>query len=502
LILLASMVLGPASAASQGSNVAAAFRAAHEAQVLSELAGFLAIPNVASDAANIAKNASALGAMLAFRGFPATQLVAKGAPPAITARWTVPGATRTLVLYAHYDGQPADPAKWKVTQPWRPLYFTRAVERGGRRAQFPVAGQRADSEARIYARGASDDKGGVMAILTALDALRVAGKTPTSNVILFFEGEEEAGSPHLPEVLHSDSAGLKADAWVFVDGPVHQSGAKEVLFGVRGDMHIDVTTYGANRPLHSGHYGNWAPNPAEQLARLLTTMKDSTGRVTIAGWYDDVTPLGQAERAANADLAAYDTMVARELGIGRPYAVAPSLAEAIELPSLNINGIASADVGAQARNVIPTTATVALDVRLVLGNDHDRMFQKLVEHVRRQGYLVLDRAPTDSERLAHPLIATVVQRAGSYDASRTPMDLPLAQSVVQALRATTPGPVMQLPTSGGSLPLIYLTDILHVPTLMVPIANYDNNQHAEDENLRIGNFWSGVESIVAILSMH
>src|SRR5262249_49250956 len=160
-------------------------------------------------------------------------------------------------------------------------------------------GFHADSESRLYARGASDDKGGVMAILTAVDVLKSNHKAPTSNIIFFFEGEEEAGSPHLPDVLRADSTGLKSDGWVFVDGPVHQSGAKEVIFAVRGDMHVDITTYGANRPLHSGHYGNWAPNPAEGLARLLTSMKDSAGRVTIAGWYVVVKPMGATEKAAN-----------------------------------------------------------------------------------------------------------------------------------------------------------------------------------------------------------
>jgi acetylornithine deacetylase/succinyl-diaminopimelate desuccinylase-like protein len=485
----------------QGQGAAAAYRAAHESEILAEFAAFLAVPNVAADSVNIRRSAALLQTMMERRGLNPRLLESPGAPPAVVGEWKVPGATRTLVIYAHYDGQPTVPAKWTSGHPWTPELRSAALERGGIARAWPARGEHADSEARIYARSASDDKGGVMAILTAVDALKAAGKAPTSNITFFFEGEEEAGSPHLQEVLRANAATLKADAWVFVDGPVHQSGAKQVMFGVRGDMHATVTVYGPNRPLHSGHYGNWAPNPAERLARLLTSMKNDSGRVLINGWYDDVEPLGAAERSSIAALAAYDSVVARELGIARPDGSGKSLAELIALPSLNVNGIASAEVGADARNVIPTTATVVLDLRLVRGNDHDRQFQKLVDHVRGQGYLVLNRPPTAQERATAPLIAMVTQGPGSYNASRTPMDLPLARSLIEAIGATTPRPVVLLPTSGGSLPLIYITDILHAPTLMVPIANYDNNQHAEDENLRLGNFWSGIETIVAILGM-
>src|SRR2546422_5436186 len=251
-----------------------------------------------------------------------------------------------------------------------------------------------------------------MAILTAFDALRAQGIAPSLNLKFIFEGEEEAGSPHLGEIIDLHKDLLNAVAWIICDGPVHQFGRKEVVFGVRGDQNVDVTVYGAKRPLHSGHYGSWAPNPAMLLARLLASMKDDTGRVTIAGWYDGVEPLGDAERHAIAEAPAYDDELRSQLGLARTEGNGKTLLELINEPSLNINGIGSGDVGALARNVIPNTATTVLDLRLVKGNDHRRQVQRLIDHIGKQGFYVIDHDPTDAERQQHALIAKVTARSG------------------------------------------------------------------------------------------
>jgi acetylornithine deacetylase/succinyl-diaminopimelate desuccinylase-like protein len=356
-------------------------------------------------------------------------------------------------------------------------------------------------EWRIYARSASDDKAGVMAILNAFSALQDKGIALTSNVKFFFEGEEEAGSPHLGEIIELNKDLLEADAWIIGDGPVHQSGRKQVVFGARGDTNVDVTIYAAKRPLHSGHYGNWSPNPALMLARLLASMKDDDGRVTIEGWYSDVEPLGEAERRAIAEAPQYDEELKQQLGIKRTENSGKTLMELINQPSLNINGFASGDVGALARNVIPTTATAVLDLRLVKGNDHRRQTQRLMDHIRKQGYHVTDREPTDAERAQYPLLARVNARAGGYNAERTKMDLPISKAVIDAVQSTSPEKIVLLPTSGGSLPLAVITERLRTVTISVPIANYDNNQHAENENIRLQNFWDGLEIWAAIMTM-
>jgi acetylornithine deacetylase/succinyl-diaminopimelate desuccinylase-like protein len=480
------------------------YRRANEHQLLREYFDFLSLPNVASDVQNIRRNATRIMEMMKLRGLEPRLLEADSptTPPAVYAEWKTPGAQRTLLFYAHYDGQPTDPKQWTSTLPWDPVFRTAAIEAGGQiLLDGPEAGAAINPEWRIYARSASDDKAGVMAILTAFSALRAKGVALNANIKLFFEGEEEAGSPHLAEIIRRHKDLLAADAWIICDGPVHQSGRKQVVFGARGDTNVDVTVYAAKRPLHSGHYGNWSPNPAMMLARLLASMKDDAGRVTIDGWYSDVEPLGEAELRAIADAPKYDEELKKQLGLKRVEGGGKSLMELINVPSLNINGFGSGDVGALARNVIPTTATAVLDLRLVKGNDQSRQTQRLIDHIKKQGYHVIDREPTDAERMQHPLIARVNVRPGGYNAERTRMDLPISIAVVEAVQSTTGDKIVLLPTFGGSLPLSIITENLRTVTISVPIANYDNNQHAENENIRLQNLWDGIETFAALMTI-
>ena len=501
--LFVSLLLLCQSAFAQATSPAREYRRANEHRILREFVGLLSVPNVASDSEGIRRNAALLVEMMKARGLKPRLLEAstRGAPPAVYGEWAAAGATSTIVFYAHYDGQPTDARKWTGTQPWEPALRTAPFEKGGTLLSMPAEGRPIDPEWRLYARSSSDDKAGVLSILTAFDALRAKNVRPTVNLKFFFEGEEEAGSPHLPEILSKHKELLSSDAWVICDGPVHQSGRKQVVFGVRGDTNVAVTVYGPKRPLHSGHYGNWAPNPAMLLARLLASMKDERGRVTIKGWYDDVEPLGPAERRALAEAPAYDGQLMKELGINRPEGAGRPLVELINEPSLNVNGLSSAETGALARNVIPTTAVAALDLRLVLGNDHRRQVERLVAHIRAEGFYVTGRDPTDEERLAHPLVARVRVSPGGYNAERTRMDLPVARAVVAAVQSTSDEKIVLTPTLGGSLPLSLIRETLGAPTLTVPVANYDNNQHAENENLRLQNLWDGIETYAALMTM-
>jgi acetylornithine deacetylase/succinyl-diaminopimelate desuccinylase-like protein len=506
-----TLLAGPSALAILAVSITLAFaqspvrdyRRTHERQILSEFTQLLAIPNVASDRQNIRRNAEFILGMMQRRGLNPRLLetATKESPPAVYGEWKVPGAMHSIVLYAHYDGQPTDPKQWTGTLPWQPVWRSAPLESGGRIVSLANDGQPIDSEWRLYGRSSSDDKAGLTAILTAFDALRAQGITPELNIKFIFEGEEEAGSPHLGELISLNQDLLAADAWIICDGPVHQSGRKQVVFGVRGDVNVDVTVYGAKRPLHSGHYGNWAPNPAMLLARLLASMKGDGGRVLIAGWYDGVEALGEAEQRAIAEAPAYDDELRSQLGFARAEGAGQSLLELISQPSLNINGMSSGDVGALARNVIPTTATAVLDLRLVKGNDHRRQVQRLVDHIRKQGFYVIDRDPNEDERKQHPLIAKVTTRSGGYNAERTRMDLPISVALTTAVQSTSAQPIVRLPTAGGSLPLSIITDRLRTVTMTVPIANYDNNQHAENENIRLQNLWDGIETMAAVMTM-
>jgi acetylornithine deacetylase/succinyl-diaminopimelate desuccinylase-like protein len=438
--------------------------------------------------------------MMARRGLSPRLLESEDgkAPPLIYGEWLVPGARRTLIIYAHYDGQPVTPEQWKVTRPFEPALLSERHDKGGERMSFFITEQKVEPEWRIYARSASDDKAGVMAILAAVDALKAEKKRPGFNLKIVFEGEEEAGSPNLSALLRRHKSTLASDGWIIVDGPAHQSGKKQLSLGVRGDVNAELTVYGPVRPLHSGHYGNWAPNPAMMLAELLASMKDETGRVTIAGFYDDVVPLGEAERQAIAAVPAPDEQLKKELGLGWTEGGEAKLTELIMQPSLNINGIRSADVGDKARNVIPTTATAALDLRLVLGNTPDRQIEKLAAHIRAQGYHVLDRDPTMEERLRFPRIAKLTREPG-YPAERTSLDDPMAKSLASLLRKR--GDFIILPSLGGSLPLYLIRQELGAPSVSLNLWNHDNNQHAEDENLRLANLWGAIAAIADVMTM-
>ena len=337
-----------------------------------------------------------------------------------------------------------------------------------------------------------------MTILNAYDALVKTGQKPTANLKFFFEGEEEVGSTHLGDILQKHRNKLAGDVWIIADGPRHSSGRKQITFGVRGDVNMHLTVYGPKRPLHSGNYGNWAPNLAQRLVSLLASLKDDDGRVLINGYYDDVTPLTTREKQALAAVPNVEPTLKGELGIARPDGRGTPFMELLMQPTLNINGIQSANVGPLAGNVIPTKAEAVLDLRLVRGTDVKRQVDRVIEHIRGRGYHVLDRDPTDAERQQHDRLIKITTGDG-YNAQRTPMDLPIAQSVVAAVQSTTSEPVVLLPSSGGSLPLYVFEQVLKANVITVPVVNYDNNQHAENENVRVDYLWEGIEAMAAIM---
>ena len=482
----------------QASTAARDWRETHEGPILREFMDLLAMPNIARDEANIHKNAEAIVKLLEKRGVKTRMLEVPSAPPVVFGEIVTPGATRTLVFYAHYDGQPLDPKEW-ASSPWQPVLRDGPLNRDSHVVVLPANGP-INPEWRLYARSASDDKAPVIAILTALDALQAARIPLGSNIKLVFEGEEEAGSPHLASIIEKYKGLLGSDVWLICDGPVHQSRRQQIVFGARGIATVDITLYGPNHELHSGHYGNWAPNPAMQLAHLLASMKDDDGRVLIDHFYDGVEPLTEIERRAVAEAPDVDQDLMRELWLGHTEGGGKKLVDLLNLPSLNIRGMSSARTGSGASNVIPSTATATIDMRLVQGIDHNAAEQRVIEHIRRQGYFVVDTEPDAQTRMSHPKVARVQVESGGYNASRTSMDLPISQLVLKTADSAR-GPVVKLPTMGGSVPLYMIDEILHVPTITVPIANHDNNQHSFNENIRIQNLWDGIELMAALLAM-
>ena len=478
------------------------YRQANEDRIMRELREFLAIPNVASDTASIQKNAERLKEMLEARGIEAHVLSFNGRNPVVFGKLDTLGATRTVIFYAHYDGQPVDPATWTDKAPFTPVLRDNSIEAGGNKIPFPDANKTPNAyhdQWRIYARSASDDKSPIVAILVALDALRAENIPLAVNLKFILEGAEEAGSEYLEATLQLHKNLLKGDVLVAGDGPVHQSGRPLVFFGNRGDLGVNITVYGPVRAVHSGHYGNWAPNAAMRLSQLLASMVDENGRVLIPGYYDDVAPLTSLEKSALAAMPFNDTDLQRELGIAKPDGNGKKLVELLQEPSLNVRGIRSANVGEAANNIVPDKAEASLDARLVKGEELSAKYGQIAGFIRNQGYFLIDHDPTLEERRQHPRLAKVIPDQFGYRASRTSMDLPVSKALVRLMQEATNNQTVVAPTLGGSVPM-YIFEDLGLPWIGVPIVNHDNHQHSSDENLRLGNLWDGIETYAVLLA--
>lgn len=506
LLVLSAVVLPPRPVAAQsGADVASDYRRAHEAEIVRDFAEMLTYPNRARDTEDITRAGLYIRDRLREAGAESELLTLEGVAPLVYGRLSVPGATRTLGIYAHYDGQAVDPANW-THPPFEPTLYSASMEADGEPIAFPEPGEPVDPEWRIYARSAGDDKAPIAAVITVLRAFAEGDVTPTSNLVFFFDGEEEAGSRNLGRYMEMQGEVLDGiDIWLFFDGPAHQSGRPQLTFGVRGSMGMEVTVYGATRNLHSGHYGNWTPDTGNILAHLLASMKDEDGRVLVEGWFDTADPLGDEERSALESIPDVDPLLREELGLAWTEGEPETIAERLLLPALNVRGITSGNTGALARNVIPNTAVAALGIRLVKGNDPAHLRQLVVDHIEAQGFHVVSEDPDMETRLRYPRIAKVTG-GGGYPAARTRMADPFVQQVIGAAsraadRAFGPGSLVLAPGMGGTLPLYLFTDVAGKPAIVVPVANHDNNQHAPDENLRIGNLWYAIDLYAALLTM-
>jgi len=458
----------------------------------------LALPNEALVAADIRNNVDWLERAFIKRGFK-TQQLANAGKPLLYAAYpkTMPGA-KTVLFYMHLDGQPVLPEQWAQPNPWIAVLKERnaqgvwqAVDRK-RLQQRPL-----DPELRVFARSAADDKGPIMMFLAAFDALKAAGLTPEFNVKVLLDSEEEKGSPAIGAVVSANAALLQSDALLILDGPQHPSNRPTLVFGNRGATDVVLTVYGPKTPLHSGHYGNYVPNPAQRLASLLATMKDDEGRVTVSGYYSTV-KLSEAERKVLADVADDEVAIRQRIGIAKSEAVGHNYQEALQYPSLNIRGMQSAAIGDKAANIVPNKAVAELDLRTTPEAGPEFLYGLLEQHIRDHGWYLSNGEPTDAERAAHDKIASLTHSLGS-GAARTPLDDPLGSWAYSALQSTFGKDPVRIRMMGGSVPTDQLVAALKVPFLIVPLVNADNNQHSFDENLRMGHYLDGIRALNGLL---
>lgn len=493
--LLGILAFASAVSAASPHQAVRAWRQAHEKAILADFTTFLSLPNVATNLPDIEKNTAYIASELKKRGFAVRTLSAgPGTPPSVFAEYDTPGAKRTVLFYAHYDGQPISQKGW-IIDPFAPSVRTALPE------AKPIDWKDGplDPNWRVYARGSGDDKASIQALISAFDALKAKGIKPSVNIKLLYEGEEEQGSSHFGKIVEQNRDLLKADALIMGDGPMHQSGRQMVGFGNRGIVGFTLTVYGPLQPLHDGHYGSFAPSPSVMLAHLIASFRDDDGKILIPGIYDDVAPPTAAEEAAIAAMPANELELRRSLGLGRNIGPA-RLAEGYLKPTLNVRSIHVGDEGQNAANAIATDGFASFDIRLVQGETPARVHRLVENYLASLGWTIVRTTPDLATRLGHQKVLKLNWDEGESIAAKTRLDLPAARSVVASIGRTVGYAPIELPTSGGSSGIAEAVDQLHTPMIGVSIANYDDNQHARNENLRIGNLWDGIEVYAGLLA--
>jgi acetylornithine deacetylase/succinyl-diaminopimelate desuccinylase-like protein len=462
-------------------------------QMLNEFRDFLSLSNISTNHEDMLANASWIESYIKKRGFSVRVVTAGRAPWILAERQIAPDAP-TVLIYAHFDGQPVQPENWS-TPPFEPT-----LKSGDKVLDWNAAlASELSPEWRVYARSAGDDKAPVIALMHAIDALEAAGVPIAVNIKLILDGEEEAGSPTLEKLLEGHAASLDADLMLFCDGPMHQSRKRQLVFGVRGSVTVHLTAYGPNRPLHSGHYGNWAPHPTDALMRLLTTLKDEHGMIRVPGYFDDVRDITPAEDAAIAAMPEIDRVLQDELALGRLEGGGKRIEELIMQPAIIVKGFDGGGVEGRSRNIIVPSSTASLNLRLVPDQTPAGVRKVLEHHFKREGFYVTHDEPTEQERRQHPKVLEVDWRGG-YPAFRSSLDSPAARQLTEILTRLDGTPPLLTPTMGGSLPIYLFEEALDMPIIILPVANHDNNQHGRDENLRLGNLFDAVAVYAAVIS--
>lgn len=474
------------------------YRRANEAEIVSDFIELLSLPNVAIDIDDMRRNATHIVGMLESRGFD-TQVLEAGGAPYVYAELLNPTAAETVLVYAHFDGQPVQEENW-VYPPFSPTLLDAPLGDGGEPVNPDDVDGAFGPEWRLYARSAGDDKMPIVAMVHVLDALEAAGIDLSVNLKLILDGEEERGSPSAARIIEQYGHLLDADLLLFCDGPMHASRRAQLVFGTRGSTTLDITTYGPSRPLHSGHYGNWAPNPVMQLSYLLTSMRDESGRILIDGYYDNVLAPTELERAAIAAMPDITETLKDELSVHTPEGDGTRIEELVMLPALNARGIVAGGVGNKGRNIILSTATSSLNLRLVPDQQPARIRELIERHVEKQGFHIVHETPDPEVLRAHPKVAQLDWRGSGNSGLKTPLDDPMSARMIDLMRSIRPDLIVT-PMMGGTLPLNAFDEGLDAPIIILPLANHDNNQHAENENIRLQNLWDAMGVYGALLAV-
>ncbi|HET9056432.1 MAG TPA: M20/M25/M40 family metallo-hydrolase [Chitinophagaceae bacterium] len=469
----------------------------HAVASFNEFAELLSLPNDAHFANDIEKNVQWCEVAFQKRGFT-TQRLQTPSVPLLLAERKVAKPVKTVLIYLQIDGQPVNASQWNQESPWKATLKQKDSAGNWQTIAYDQLYKKYNPDWRIFARTTSDAKGPAMAFIASLDALQELKSEPNYNIKVIMDFEEELGSPNLPAAVKNYQKELAADMLIIFDGPRHVSNQPTLTFGARGICDITVTTYGPRVPMHSGNYGNFAPNPALRLAQLLASMKDEDGRVIIPGFYDGV-KLTDEEKKILQQVPDNENEIKKFLGIAAPDKVGNNFQEAMQYPTLNIRGLNSLYVGDEARTLIPATATAEIDIRLVSSSDAARLIGLVKNHIEKQGYYVIDKKPTEEERMKYSKIVSF-QSHISYGAFQTPFNSECGIWLNKALVKAFGKEPVKIRTAGGSIPISPFVITLGIPAVAIPTVNADNNQHAENENIRVGNYIDAVKTFLAILT--
>ena len=496
LLLLSSLLIGTLSGQKLRKDQLNLLAEKHTKASFQQLYDLLSIPNDAFYVEDIEKNVQWCESAFQQRNFTTTRIKTDYVPLLLAER-NHKKAKKTVLIYLQIDGQPVDSSRWLQESPFTPT-LKKPTSDGKWEAIEWSNLEQYDDDWRVFARSASDAKGPVSMFLAALDASQEAGVVPNYNIKVIMDFEEEMGSPHLPQAVIDNKEMLAADMLIIFDGPRHITNKPTLTFGARGISTIQLTTYGPVVPQHSGHFGNYAPNPALRLSKLLASMKDDQGKVTIPGFYDGISIDAETEKILKA-VPDDEASIRDRLQIAVTDDVGSYYQEAIQYPSLNIRGMQSGWINEKVRTIIPGWARAEIDVRLVLESDPERLIELIKGHITSQGYLVLDREPNKAERLANEKIATFTYEV-SYQSFRTDFDSEVGLWLRSALKSAFDEDPVMIRMSGGSIPISPFVTTLGIPAVTVPTVNRDNNQHSPNENLRLGNYREGIKTMIAILA--
>ena len=422
--------------------------------------------------------------------------------PLLLAEKKIHDDLKTILIYLHLDGQPVDITRWNQEDAFKPVFKKNEkgifIEDDWNKITSYNYSELDDKDIRIFARSSSDAKGPVMMLIQALKFMKLKNIDQEFNIKLIMDFEEEIGSPSLPSAVEVHKEKLESDALLIFDGPQHASGLPTLNFGNRGISSITLKTYGPIVPQHSGHFGNYAPNPVFRMSNILSSMKDENGIVKIKGYYDGINITDEVKEYLDAVPDNEDEMKDK-MEFKTPESVGNSYQEAIQYPSLNVRGIRSGWVGSEVRTIVPSECIAEIDVRLVIETDGYKLHDLIKKHIESLGYIVTDKEPSKEMRLKYDKIVRFNSRV-SYPAFRTDINSDLGIWLKDVMVKTFGKEPVLKRTSGGSVPISPFVNTLNIPAVGVPTVNKDNNQHSPNENIKITNYIKGIETFIGILS--